>query len=81
MSKFDQLSDFEQKSIERMQAAVMSGKLSNAGLVQIIEQAGSFLNLTTPSQYAKENSMSYNGVKHHRVIINLFGCKFVIDNN
>jgi len=54
--------------------------LDNDKLVQIIELAGSLLNLQTISAYAKNNQLSYNGVKKHRQIINIFGCKFVIDN-
>ena len=36
-------------------------------LVQIIEQAGKKLNIKTISQYAKDNNMSYNGVKNNRI--------------
>lgn len=55
-------------------------KLNNESLVQIIELCGMYLNLQTISNYAKEYGMSYNGVKNHREIINLFGNKYVIDN-
>ena len=58
----------------------MEGKLDNSELVQIIELCGSFLNLQTISQYAKDHGKSYNGVKKHRNVIELFGCKLVIDN-
>lgn len=56
------------------------GQLNNESLVQIIELCGGYLNLQTISNYAKENGMSYNGVKNHRQITNLFGNKYVIDN-
>jgi len=59
---------------------VCNGELSNDELVQIIELAGSFLNLQTISKYAKENKLSYNGVKNNRKIIKIFDVKFVIDN-
>lgn len=55
-------------------------ELNNQSLVQIIELAGSFLNLKTISDYAKENKLSYNGVKKCRKIITIFNIKFVIDN-
>jgi len=58
----------------------MNGEFSNDDLVQFIEVAGSFLNLQTIPNYAKKHSLSYNGVKKHREIINLFNVKFVIDN-
>ena len=57
------------------------GELNNDTLVQLIEQAGSYLNLKTIPDYAKENNMSYNGVKNNRKIVELFGVKFVIDND
>jgi len=65
---------------EHMQKQFESGNLNNNNLVQIIEHIGGLLNLQTISDYAKENSMSYNGVKKFRCIKNIFGCKFVIDN-
>lgn len=65
---------------EHIQQQFESGNINNDNLVQIIEHIGSLLNLQTISDYAKENSMSYNGVKKFRNVINLFGTKFVIDN-
>jgi hypothetical protein len=62
---------------EKMQA----GELDNGDLVQLIELCGDFLNLKTIPDYAKENNLSYNGVKKHRNIITLFNQKFVIDND
>jgi len=59
---------------------VESGQLSNEELVQIIELSGSYLNLCSISDYAKENNLSYNGVKKTRKIVTLFNQKFVIDN-
>jgi hypothetical protein len=57
------------------------GKLDNDSLVQLIELAGNFLNLKTIPDYAKENNLSYNGVKKHRTIVEIFNVKFVIDND
>lgn len=54
---------------------------TNDDLVQFIEHAGSFLNLKTIPDYAKENNMSYNGVKKFRTIVTIFNTKFVIDND
>lgn len=56
------------------------GELDNNTLVQLIEQAGKYLNLKTVSDYAKSHNMSYNGVKNNRKIVELFNVKFVIDN-
>ena len=55
--------------------------LSNDDLVQIIEQCGSYLNLMTIADYAKQNKISYNGAKNHRDKLELFGIKFIIDND
>lgn len=59
---------------------VQNNELDNDSLVQLIEVAGSFLNLQTIPDYCERTGMSYNGVKNGRKIIQLFGCKFVIDN-
>ena len=56
------------------------GELDNNTLVQLIEQAGNYLNLMTIPDYASANNMSYNGVKKTRKIVELFNVKFVIDN-
>ena len=57
-----------------------AGELNNESLVQIIELCGSYLNLKTITEYAKSNQMSYNGAKNFRSVVNLFGCKFIVDN-
>ena len=57
-----------------------NNELDNNSLVQIIELCGMLLNLKSISEYAKENNMSYNGVKNNRNIISLFNNKLVLDN-
>lgn len=57
------------------------GELDNSTLVQLIALCGQFLNLQTIPDYAKDNNMSYNGVKNNRDIIEIFNVKFVIQNN
>lgn len=59
----------------------VSNELNNDSLVQIIELSGMLLNLKSISDYAKDNNLSYNGVKNHRNIVKLFGNKFVLDND
>ena len=59
---------------------VKSGELDNSDLVQLIELAGGYLNLQTISDYAKKNKMSYNGAKKFRNPIEIFGVKYIIDN-
>lgn len=57
------------------------GKLTNAGLVQIIEQAGSFLNLRTRTEYKNQEGCSYNTAKKYRNNVKLFGINFIVDND
>jgi len=41
------MTKYEQDSLNKFDQAVLEGKFSNEALVQIIEHAGSFLNLQT----------------------------------
>jgi hypothetical protein len=59
---------------------VVKGNLSNDELVQLIEQCGSYLNLKTIPDYAKENCISYNGAKKFRRVVKIFNVKFIVDN-
>lgn len=59
---------------------MMEQSFTNADLVHFIEQVGRYLNLQTLPDYAKEHKMSYNGVKKHRHVREIFNVKFVIDN-
>jgi len=68
------------KVTKRIGEMTQSGELSNEDLVQIIELCGIYLNIRTIPNYAKENGLTYNGVKKTRNIVNVFGQKFVIDN-
>ena len=70
----DKLLNFVSKKFE-------SGELNNESLIQLIELCGSYLNLKTIPDYAKENNLSYNGTKKFRTIKILFNTKFVIDND
>lgn len=55
-------------------------ELNNDSLVQLIELCGNYLNLQTIPEYAKDNNLTYNGVKKFRNVVILFSTKFVIDN-
>lgn len=59
---------------------VVKGNLSNDELVQLIEQCGSYLNLKTIPDYAKEKGISYNGAKKFRCVVKFFNVKFIVDN-
>ena len=75
------LSDYEQKSLEKLGQSIQDGKWSNEGLVQICELVGIYTDLQTISSYAKRNKMSYNGVKKTRNTIRLFGVRLVMRND
>ena len=57
-----------------------NNSLSNDDLITIIKTCGSCLNLRTISDYAKNNNISYNSAKNFRSNAELFGAKFIIDN-
>ncbi len=75
------ITDKGKKLCDFVTEKTMNGELSNNDLVQLIEVSGAFLNLQTISDYSKEKGLSYNGVKNHRQIIEIFNTKFVIDND
>ena len=75
-----ELSGYECNAINKFGQSVQEGRWSNDDLIQLIEAAGAFLNLSTIADYATKNNISYNGVKHHRNVRKIFGVKFVIDN-
>lgn len=76
----NKLSKIEQDTIIKFNEFVRNNDVSNEFLVQLIEQAGDYLNLQTIPNYAKRENMSYNGVKKGRYIRNIFNVKFVIEN-
>lgn len=69
----EHIKDFERQLFE--------GNISNEEMVQLIELLGSYLNIASIPDYAKQNNLSYNGVKKTRNIITLFNQKFVVDND
>jgi hypothetical protein len=68
------------KLLSFLDKKMYDGNFTNNDLVQFIESAGKYLGLQTLPNYAKENNMSYNGVKKFREIKTIFNTKFVIDN-
>lgn len=75
------LKEKEDKYINSLTKAIYECGVSNDFLLQIIELAGDHLNLCTIPEYSKRNNISYNGVKNHRHVVELIGCKFVVDND
>lgn len=73
--------ELKDKLILNVMKGVDNNLLSNDDLIEIIQTCGSYLNLRTISDYAKKNSISYNGAKNFRNKAELFGVKFIIDND
>ena len=69
-----------QKLLSFLDDKMMDGSFTNEDLVQFIESVGQYLGLQTLPNYAKENNLSYNGVKKFREIKKILNVKFVIDN-
>jgi len=78
-----ELSDYEQKAIARFYQTVQDGKWTNNGIVQLIEVAGSILNLQTIPDYSKAMKISDRAARNEtktREIKEIFNVSFVIDN-
>ena len=72
--------DNGKKLLDWLDMQMLDGKFTNDDLVQFIELVGQYLGLETITDYAKNHNMSYNGVKEHREVREIFKVKFVIDN-
>lgn len=68
-------------TLNNIDIGVKNNSLSNSDLIQIIELCGSYLNIETISNAAKLRKKTYNGIKKTKNIVNIFGVKFVIDND
>lgn len=74
------MDNLKDKIIFNIYKGLENNTLSNNDLVQIIECTGNYLNLTTISNYASNNNISYNGSKKFRKVVKIFGVKFIVDN-
>lgn len=69
--------EYQQKALQKLGESIHDGKWDSDSLVQLIELAGTYANLKTIPDYAREHGLTYNGVKKTRKIVTLFGVKFV----
>lgn len=74
------MTEYQSNSLQKLVESIQQGKWDNDGLVQLIELCGSYLNLQTISDYAKQNKISYNGAKKFRNVKKIFNVNFIIDN-
>lgn len=70
----------EQQVIDKFEKWIYENNPSNEFYVQIIERAGSYLNLQAITDYVKENKISCNVAKKYRNVLDIFNIKFVIEN-
>lgn len=79
-----ELSNYEQKSLKKLEETIKNGHWSNDALVELIKLTGEYLNIKTVPKYATDNKMSYPGAiketKNRKLTI-IFDTKFIIDNN
>lgn len=75
-----QLTQYETLALDKLGESIHNGKWSNEGLVELIILAGDYMNIKTIPDYAKENNMTYSGVKKFRKVVEIFGVKLIIDN-
>lgn len=74
------MSDLKDKILINIHKGILNGLLSNNDLLEIVKDAGDYLNPLTISKYAKEVGKSYQGMSKHRKHVIIFGEKFIIDN-
>jgi len=75
-----QLSEYEQKALNKLGESIQSGKWSNQGMVQLIELISDFLNPLSIQEFADRRHISYQAAKKHKQTI-LRRKKFIIDND
>ena len=77
--------ELRDKIISHLNTRLQNCELSNKDMIAIIDLIGSYCNCCTISEYAKREGISYNGAldrisKDAVQMVNIFGVKFVIDN-
>lgn len=73
------------KIISHLSMRLHNCELSNNDMIAIIEAICQYGNICTVSEYAKREKLTYNGAldrisKDVVQLVNIFGVKFVIDN-
>lgn len=75
-----QLTAYEKDSLNKLGQTIHVGKWSNAGLVQLVELALTYLNPITLQQYADREKISYNGALKRNKHVEILNTKYIIDN-
>ena len=61
--------------------AMMNDELSNDNLVELIKHIGAYGNVMSVKDYSDQNNITVQGVYNHRNVVNLWGFKFVVEND
>ena len=75
-----QLSEYEILELNKLGQSIQDGNWTNDGMVQLIELVAGFLNPVPMLKYAKQNGISYNGLKNRNKAVKILGQKYIIDN-
>jgi len=65
------------KAKEAITNAVYEGRLNVAELVELINHAGAYANVTPVAQYAKEEGITIQGAAKSKDVVKIFGKKFI----
>lgn len=79
-----QLTEYEKKSLLKLNKAIIEGQWSNNGLVELIKLEGQYLNLMTIPDYSAAHKISYPAAQkstRQRKNEKLFNTKYIIDND
>lgn len=72
-----QLTQYEKNSLINFEKAIHEGKFSEAALVQFFELTATYLNVCSPSDYARKMGITYNGMKKQNKIRKVNGIKYI----
>lgn len=72
---------YKDMSIINKEIISLEQSLNEKQKIELLIKIGSSLNLKTIKDYASSNKITYNGAKKCRKPVELFGVKFIIDNN
>lgn len=75
-----QLTEYESKSLIKLEQSIIEGKFTNDGMVQLIKLIEDYLNPLSIQEFADRNNISYQAARKHKQVI-LFRQKFIIDND
>jgi hypothetical protein len=61
--------------------AMYNNELSNDDIVELIKHVGAYGNIMSVKDYSDRNGITVQGVYNHRNVVNIWGFKFVVQND